>query len=162
MVEKKGTGTMKAGTQQQRLVLLLSALAAAIPATAAETVRSPDGKVVVTVDVRDGTPLWNVAYCDHPILRDGLLGFETAPDSFREHLQRHARQPQSGAHATDSHVADSDCYRDGTERRSLDDHRSRELKHAVFLQANAPLFDCHDTGIEPTYHSRWSTFRILH
>jgi len=51
-------------------------------AAAAETAKSPDGKVVATVEVKDGLPRWSVAHGDNPIIRDGLLGAEIAPDSF--------------------------------------------------------------------------------
>ena len=62
--------------------LLLGALACLGVAGAAETVRSPDGKVVVSVELQAGRPSWSVAYGDHKIIRDGLLGVETAPENF--------------------------------------------------------------------------------
>lgn len=67
---------------KQILVVLLTALGTAHTGSAAEIVRSPDGKVVVAVEVKDGRPCRSVAYGDHPILRDGLLGVETMPENF--------------------------------------------------------------------------------
>ncbi len=61
---------------------LLGALACLGVAGATETVRSPDGHVAVSVGLQAGRPSWSVAYRDHTIIRDGLLGVETAPDSF--------------------------------------------------------------------------------
>ena len=62
--------------------LMLGALACLGVARAAETVRSPDGKVVVAVELQEGRPSWSVAYDDREIIRDGLLGVETAPENF--------------------------------------------------------------------------------
>lgn len=53
-----------------------------ISTNAAETVTSPDGKVVATVEVQDGQLRWNVACGNNPIIRDGLLGVEIAPSGF--------------------------------------------------------------------------------
>ena len=64
----------------KRLLLLL--LASFSVASAAETVKSPDGKVVVSVELKAGRPLWSVAYGDNQIIQNGLLGVETAPDNF--------------------------------------------------------------------------------
>ena len=45
-------------------------------------IQSPDGKVVVAVELQDGRPLWNVAYGDNQIIHNGLLGVEIASDDF--------------------------------------------------------------------------------
>lgn len=66
----------------QMLLILLAALGAAIPGNAPETVQSPDGKVAVIAEVKDGRPVWSVAYGGHQIVRDGLLGVETMPENF--------------------------------------------------------------------------------
>jgi alpha-glucosidase len=61
------------------LLALLSALPAAL--RAAEIVRSPDGDVKVEFVLRDGQPRWSVAFKNNKIIRDGLLGVETAPEN---------------------------------------------------------------------------------
>lgn len=64
----------------KKQVLLLAL--AALTAGGAETLRSPDGKAVVTVVLKDGRPYWSVAHAGRAIIRDGLLGVETGPDNF--------------------------------------------------------------------------------
>lgn len=51
-------------------------------AQGAETVRSPDGKVTVSIELKAGRPFCDVAYGDNKFIRNGLLGIETAPDNF--------------------------------------------------------------------------------
>jgi len=55
---------------------------AALASGVRETVLSPDGKVVAAVELIEGRPLWSVAYSDNIIIRNGLLGIETAPENF--------------------------------------------------------------------------------
>ncbi len=62
--------------------LLLVVLASVSVARAAETVRSPDGKVVVAVELKEGRPVWSVGFGDNKIIRDGLLGVETGLENF--------------------------------------------------------------------------------
>lgn len=64
------------------LFVLLASFSVATSCRATESVRSPDGKVVVTAELKDGLPLWNVAYGSQTIIRDGVLGVETTPDNF--------------------------------------------------------------------------------
>lgn len=59
--------------------MLLSALAT----PAAETVRSPDQRIEVAVDVENGRPCWSVSVAGTTILDRGALGLELATDSFR-------------------------------------------------------------------------------
>ena len=63
------------------LLLTLAAFVVASSGRAAETVRSPDGKVVVSVELKKGRPLWSVAHGESKLIYDGLLGVETAPDN---------------------------------------------------------------------------------
>ncbi len=53
-------------------LLLLAAVAGG-----AESVTSPDGKIVVAVELQAGRPLWSVACGDNKIIRDGLLGVDS-------------------------------------------------------------------------------------
>jgi len=46
------------------------------PAAAPADVRSPDGRVRVRIDLRDGTPAWRVDRDGKPLLHDGALGLE--------------------------------------------------------------------------------------
>lgn len=64
-----------------RQLLLLSTLT--ISLQAAETFRSPDGRIAVTLDVADGQPGWSVACGDMPLLERGALGLETGPENLR-------------------------------------------------------------------------------
>ena len=51
-------------------------------AQAAEIVRSPDGKVVVSIELQEGRPWWSVTFDGQTFLRNGLLGVETGPTTF--------------------------------------------------------------------------------
>ncbi|MBI5686589.1 MAG: glycoside hydrolase family 97 N-terminal domain-containing protein [Verrucomicrobia bacterium] len=57
---------------------LLSRLDAAEPAT----VRSPDGRVVATVELKDARLGWSVTFRGKSIVHNGLLGVETTPQNF--------------------------------------------------------------------------------
>lgn len=46
------------------------------------TVRSPDGRVTVSVELRDARPFWSVSFAGKNIIQNGLLGVETTPESF--------------------------------------------------------------------------------
>ncbi|MCY2988680.1 MAG: glycoside hydrolase family 97 catalytic domain-containing protein [Planctomycetota bacterium] len=63
------------------LLLTLAAFIVAISGRAAETVRSPNGKIVVSVELQEARPLWNIAHGESKLIHDGLLGVETAPDN---------------------------------------------------------------------------------
>jgi alpha-glucosidase len=64
------------------LVLAVVCWGVAFSGRAAETVRSPDGKVVVAVELQEGRPFWGAADGDNKIIHNGLLGVETALDDF--------------------------------------------------------------------------------
>lgn len=46
-------------------------------AQGAETLRSPDGKVTVSIELKGASPYWDVTYGDNRIIQNGLLGVET-------------------------------------------------------------------------------------
>jgi hypothetical protein len=78
--------------------LTFCACAVCWAANAAQTVQSPDGTVKVEVVLKAGQPRWSVSFRGKPLIENGLLGVETAPQNF------------SGAYelagtATDSHSA---------------------------------------------------------
>jgi len=77
----------------QATILFISA---GLNLPAAENLKSPDGKVVVSVDVKDGRPYWNVSYGANRIIQDGLLGIETAPDNFSGTYKLAGRETSSG------------------------------------------------------------------
>jgi alpha-glucosidase len=59
----------------------MAALAACLPVAAADpaaTVRSPDGRIAVSVDLLDGRPGWSVSCDGAPLLQRGGLGVELA------------------------------------------------------------------------------------
>ena len=81
----------------RRLFLVLTvACALVIPGKAAETLRSPDGKIVAIIELNGGQPLWSVAHGGDAIIQDSLLGVETAPDGFRGPYQLVATETASG------------------------------------------------------------------
>lgn len=51
-------------------------------AQGAETLRSPDGKVTVSFELKEGRPFWDVTYGNNQVIQNGLLGVETGPDNF--------------------------------------------------------------------------------
>jgi alpha-glucosidase len=53
-----------------------------LSALGAETLRSPDGKVIVTFELKEGRPFWDVAYSGNRFIQRGLLGVETALENF--------------------------------------------------------------------------------
>jgi len=63
-----------------KLLLLITLIA--LSASAAETVRSPDAKIIVTVELKEGRPLWSVTYGDNKIIHNGLLGVDTFSGSY--------------------------------------------------------------------------------
>ncbi len=67
---------------KQRFFMAFALFSLALFCRAAETVRSPDGKAVVTVELKDGRPHWSVAYGGTTIIRNGLLGVETGPENY--------------------------------------------------------------------------------
>jgi len=48
---------------------------------AGQTVRSPDGRIAATIVLKEGRPYWTVTHGDSPVIHQGLLGVETAPDN---------------------------------------------------------------------------------
>lgn len=67
---------MKLHVSPWRIMAVL-ALSGAV-ARGAETVRSPDGRIAVTVDLVDGRPGWSVSLDGAPLLQRGALGVELA------------------------------------------------------------------------------------
>jgi alpha-glucosidase len=61
---------------------LLAAVLGAGEAAATNVVRSPDGRIAVTIDLVDGQPRWSVAVAGSTVIDHGLLGVETAPDDY--------------------------------------------------------------------------------
>lgn len=52
-------------------------------ALATEIVRSPDGRIAVSVGVESGMPSWSVSVAEASLLERGALGVETGPEDFR-------------------------------------------------------------------------------
>lgn len=63
-----------------RLASLL--MAAVCCASEPVTVRSPDGRIAVRVELKDARPVWNVSFAGRNIIHNGLLGVETTPQNF--------------------------------------------------------------------------------
>lgn len=57
-------------------------LCCALATAGAETVRSPDGRIAVTVVLEDGHPRWSVTCGGEPLIRGGLLGIDSVPGPF--------------------------------------------------------------------------------
>jgi alpha-glucosidase len=70
--------------QSQWLMLVMLAVCLTGLGTAvfgAETVQSPDGKIKVELELKDGKPFWNVRYGSNTIIQNGLLGVELSADN---------------------------------------------------------------------------------
>jgi hypothetical protein len=67
---------------RQQFLMAFALFSLTLFCRAAETVRSPDGKAVVTVELKDGRPHGSVAYRGNTIIRNGLLGVETGPENY--------------------------------------------------------------------------------
>lgn len=52
-------------------------------AFASESIRSPDGRIDLSVGVENGQPGWSVSIAGAAVLERGALGVETGPDTFR-------------------------------------------------------------------------------
>lgn len=63
------------------LVALLACLSL-VTATRAAELHSPNGRVGVSVELKDGRPVWSVAFDGTNFVQGGQLGMETAPDKF--------------------------------------------------------------------------------
>ncbi len=70
-------------TNMPRWVVALLVAAAVAMARGGETVKSPDGKIEVSVGVEGGRASWGVTFCGEKILARGALGVELAADDFR-------------------------------------------------------------------------------
>lgn len=71
--------------------LLLLAL---LPLTSvAQTVSSPDGRTVVTLDVIDGMPVYNVTYDGNTMLQNSPLGFKANVGDFTQGLTKLGSEP---------------------------------------------------------------------
>jgi alpha-glucosidase len=63
------------------LILAFSATTSARAAAATVATQSPDGNVKIDLRLKDGQPRWSVAYRGSPVIEDGLMGVQIAPDN---------------------------------------------------------------------------------
>jgi alpha-glucosidase len=65
-----------------KLLVITASITLTTALPAAERVVSPDGKVRVSIELKDGKPYWDVELGSNKIIAGGLLGLETETDNF--------------------------------------------------------------------------------